>query len=344
MTPRSLPIRAALAALLAAMLLFVGAPARADGPDESPERVAEARAEYARGNELGKKEDWAEALAAFQRSYQLKPHPTTRYNIGTCLRVLGQYTAARGVFEEVLHTGSVEQLPGPLVENARGYKAEIERLVAHVVITIEPADAAIAFDGRPLEPSAEKGEGGIPVAIAGVHASGPGTPIPARTFEAIVDPGTRVIVISQKGYHDIVRTERFAPGSRTKLALDLQKLPASLHITANVDRPIVTVNGVDVGNAPVVVPRLAGEYRVVVSKEGYVPHEMTVKVASGQDPKLDATLVPETTPITKRWWFWAGALAIVAGGVAITYAATRPEPQPPEYQRGNTGWLVELGR
>lgn len=343
MTP-SRPVRAALAALLAAAILLIGGPACADGPEESPERVAEARAEYARGNELGKKEDWAEALAAFQRSYQLKPHPTTRYNIGTCLRVLGRYTAARAVFDEVLRSGSVEQLPATLVENARGYKAETDRLVARVVITIEPADAEIALDGRPLEASLEKGEGGIPVAVAGVLPSGPGKRVPARTFEAIVDPGTRVMVITQQRYHAIVRNELFAPGSRRSLTLDLEKLPASLHISANIDRAIVTVNGVDVGNAPVVVPRLPGEYRVIVSKDGFVPHAMTVKVLPGEDPKLDATLVPERIPITKRWWFWAGAAAIVAGGVAITYAATRPEPQPPEYQRGNTGWLVELGR
>lgn len=106
----------------------------------------------------------------------------------------------------------------------------------------------------------------------------------------------------------------------------------------------MTVNGVDVGMAPVDVPRAPGKYKVVVTKDGFVPHAMVVDVFAGQDPKLDANLVPETTPITKRWWFWTGLAAVVAGGVAITYAATRPDPVPPDFQRGNTGWLVELGR
>jgi hypothetical protein len=336
-------------AFLATLLLLLvcsggNARAQAQPPQESGDRTEQARAEFARGNELGKKEDWAEALAAFERSYSLKPHPTTRYNVATCLRVLGRYTAARAAFEDVLRPGKVELLPASLAESARGFKEELDRIVAHVVITIAPAEAEIAIDGRPLEPTTQQGAGGIPVAIAGVAPSGPGVQAPAPTFEVQVDPGTRVIVLSRKGHQNIVRTERFTPGARETLRLDLERLAATLSITANVERPIVTVNGVDVGQAPVNVSRQAGTYNVVVAKDGYVPHTMVVRVDPGDIPKVDATLVPEKTPITKRWWFWVGATAIVAGGVALTYALTRPDPQPPEYERGNTGWLVDLGR
>jgi hypothetical protein len=324
------------------VLALAGERARADVA--TPADVEQARADYTRGTELAKKEDWAEALAAFKRSYEKRPHPTTLYNIATCRRVLGEYTAARAQFEEVLRPGSVEQLPETLVANAKGYKDELDRIVTHVTITIEPPEAEIAIDGKPLKTTDAKTSDGAPIALAGVLPSGRGTAAPTRKFEAIVDPGTRVIVISRKGYRDVVRTERFIPGASMALALDLEKLPATLRITANVESPIVTVNGVDVGMAPVDVPRAAGKYRVVVTKDGFVPHAMVVDVLAGEDPKLDASLVPETVPITKRWWFWAGAAAIVAGGVAITYAATRPDPVPPDYARGNTGWLVELGR
>lgn len=330
--------------IIAIVAMSGGRNARADGPDESPEKTAQAREEYTRGNELGKKEEWAEALAAFQRSYALRPHPTTRYNIATCLRVLGEYTAARALFEDVLRPGSVEKMPAVLVENARGFRDELDRIIAHVVLTIYPPEAEIVIDGKPLEPTALRGEGGMPILIAGTLPSGRGSAPPAATCEVLVNPGTHVIILSRKGHKDIARTERFNTGARMNLRLDLERLPAVLHITANVDSPIVTVNGVDVGQAPIDISRVPGRYRVVVSKEGYVAHEAVFSVEAGEVPKLDAALVPETVPITKRWWFWAGALAIVAGGVAITYAATRPEPQPPEYQRGNTGWLVELGR
>jgi PEGA domain len=342
--PRSGFVRGAIVLAVTLAVLLVSANAWADGVEVTPEATAQARVEFARGNELGKNEDWAEALSAFLRSYALRPHPTTAYNVGTCLRVLGRYAAARAKFAEVLVPGSVEQLPATLAESARGFKDELDRLIAHVTITIDPVEAEIAVDGRPLQKTERRGEGGMPVAIAGILASGPGTAPPARTFEMEVDPGTRVIVLSRKGYRDIVRPDRFAPGSRTALRLDLEQLPATLRITSNVEKPVVTVNGVDVGMAPVDVPRAAGVYKVVVAKDGYVPHAMVIRVNPGEDPKLDASLVVEKVPITKRWWFWVGAAVIVATGVAVTYAVTRPDPQPPDYERGNTGWLVQLGQ
>jgi hypothetical protein len=45
-------------------------------------------------------------------------------------------------------------------------------------------------------------------------------------------------------------------------------------------------------------------------------------------------------PITKKWWFWAGAAAIVGGATAATYFATRPAPETPPYDGGNTNWVV----
>ena len=43
---------------------------------------------------------------------------------------------------------------------------------------------------------------------------------------------------------------------------------------------------------------------------------------------------PGSTPIYKKWWFWAGVTAVgVAGGVGI-YAATRPDG-PPDTSLGN---------
>lgn len=337
-----LTARAVIPLLSSLVILLHGDCVWADVPEDSSEQTKQAREEFARGNELGKKEDWAEALAAFSRSYQLKPHPTTRYNVATCQRVLGQYTAALALFDDVLRPGNVEQLPAVLVENARGYKAELERIVAHVVVTIDPPEAGIAIDGRPLAPTSSPGEAGPPHVVAGILPAAPGTAPPARIFEVVVDPGTRVLVLSRKGYKDIVRTERLAPGARTSLRLDLEKLEATLHITANVDKPIVTVNGVDVGMAPVDVLRAAGKYRVVVSKDGYEPYDNSITVAPGEAPKLDASLVEEKIPFTKRWWFWTGVGVLVTGVATATYFAARPDPTRPAPSGGGLAWTVPV--
>ena len=96
----------------------------------------------------------------------------------------------------------------------------------------------------------------------------------------------------------------------------------------------------DVGPVPVSVLRHGGNYRVLVSKEGYEPYEARVLVQPGEATNLRAQLLEEKTPLTKRWWFWTAAAAVLAGGALATYALTRPDPEPPPYDGGSTGWVV----
>src|SRR4051812_10582870 len=63
-------------------------------PAEDP-AVAQAREAFLKGGQLAKDAQWAEALAAFEQSAALRPHPITTYNIGACQRSLGRYTLAR---------------------------------------------------------------------------------------------------------------------------------------------------------------------------------------------------------------------------------------------------------
>ncbi len=304
---------------------------------QDEEKKTQARAEFQRGGDLAKAEAWADALAAFQHSHELVPHPSTLFNIGMCERVLGRFTRARENMKRALADAS---LPSSLAEEARTYLSEIERLLAHVSVELSPAEAGIAIDGRPLLAEAGAAPGSAPVLVAGLRPAAPGESAPSGTFELVADPGTRVIVLSRKGFRDIVRQERLAPGARTKLKLELERLPATLRIEANVGAATVRVNDVDVGAAPLEVSRPAGIYRVVVHKPGFVPHEMNVTVGPGDEAKVDASLAEERVPVTKRWWFWAGAAGVLAGGAALTYALTRPEPSPPPYNGGSTGWVV----
>lgn len=329
------------------LLIFVAAAPSAlaqppSDPAPVPAVVERARAAFTRGNELAKREEWAEALASFRSSFELLPHPVTAFNMATCERVLGHYTRSRELFMRALGTEAkgpapaTDVLPDALAAEARGYLDEIDRLLAHVQVTLSPRDARISVDGRPL--AAARAE--PPSLVAGVRAPGPGEAAPAERFELLVDPGPRVVVVSRAGFRDVVRTVSLAPGSRTELALELASLPATLRIAANVERPVVTVDGVDVGLAPVQLSRPAGTYRVVVRKPGYVAHETRVVVLAGEEARVDARLSVEPPPLTKRWWFWLSAGAVVLGGATLTYLLTRTDPQPPPYDGGSTGWVV----
>jgi hypothetical protein len=308
-------------------------------PSEDP-KILRARELYRAGVERVKLAQWAEALSAFEQSAALRPHATTTFNIAACERALGRYTRARAGFERALGQsgGSEAALAPSLVSEARAFVAEIDRLIARVSVTITPGGAAIAVDGRPLR--AAGSAGGVPVLVAGLEAPGPGRMPPAARFRLLLDPGAHVITLSRKGYTDAVVNRSFAPGSSGELALALSELPATLRVSSNVRGAIVVVDGADMGPAPVDVLRPAGSYGVSVSKRGYETYEARVSVNAGEESRLRATLIEERTPITKRWWFWTGAVVVVAGGALATYALTRPEPEPPPYDSGSTGWLV----
>jgi hypothetical protein len=229
-------------------------------------------------------------------------------------------------------------MPEGLTSDAKAFVGEIDRLLAHVTVTLQPPDAAVTVDGRPLERL--DAPGARPSLVAGTLPPGPGAPPPAPSFELTLDPGAHVVTLSRKGYTDVVVNRTFAPGSTGALRLELEKLPATLRITSTEAGAIVRVDDADVGPAPVDVLRPAGSYRVVVGKPGFVAYQAQVAVKPGEEVKLRATLVLEKTSIAETWWFWTGAAAVLAGGAALTFALTRPEPEPPPFNGGSTGWVV----
>ncbi|MBX3225232.1 MAG: PEGA domain-containing protein [Labilithrix sp.] len=337
MTRHGTTLLAAMA-LTAALSASTGARAAEPANTETPD-VVEARAEFVRGNELAKTTQWAQALAAFERSFELRPHPLTTYNMAVCERALGQLAKARPLFAAAIASGEKDasQFPPSRLEEARAYLGEIEAALVRVEVAIDPPDALLGVDGRPLVATA--GEAGVE-AVAGLAKPGQPEKAPAPKFVLVTDPGTHVFRVVAKGYQDVLVTKSFAPGQRTTLDLALARLPATVRITSDVASPIVTVDGADVGLAPVQVSRPAGTYRIVVRKEGFETFDTRVAMNPGQEVDLPTKLPPERIPITKRWWFWGAALGAVAGGVALTYAVTRPDPAPPPYSGGTTGWVV----
>ena len=310
-------------------------------PDSAPEdpKVVQARELYLRGVTHVKRQEWSEALAAFERSSAVRPHATTTFNIGVCERALGNYTRARGIFQRALEQGAArpDTLAESLQTEAKALIDQIDRSLVRVAVTLEPAHASLAVDGRPLRraPAADK-----LVLVAGVEPPGPGVRPPSGRFELVMNPGAHVITISRQGYADAVVRKSFAPGDKKTLDLRLERLPATLRVSANVEDALVSVSDVDVGPVPVEVRRPAGSYRVIVQKDGFEPYEASVSMRAGQESSLSASLRPEERALTQEWWFWAGAAAVVATGVVVTYVLTRPEPEPPPYDGGSTGWVV----
>jgi hypothetical protein len=314
---------------------------KAAAPNESAALV-QARQLFAKGASLVRGAQWAEALGAFEESNQLRWHPITTYNIGACERALGRYTVAQASLQKSLAPDPVTgaRLPKSLALEAMAYLEEIERLLVHVELSVEPADATIAIDGRPLETLTQGN--GKKVLVAGRRPAGRGERLPEATMQLLLDPGTHLFTLSRKGYDDRVVTKTFKPGQRGALELNLDKLPAKLRISSNERDAVVRVGLMDVGYAPVDVDRPAGAYRVSVEKAGFDSYETTVRVNPGEAADIKARLKPET--ITQKWWFWTAAGVLVSGAVVTTYFVTRSEPAPerPPLDGGGLGWTLEV--
>jgi hypothetical protein len=187
----------------------VATPAWADEATD----VARARAEFVRGTDLAKRGQWAEALSAFEASAKLRPHAVTTYNIGYCQRALGHYTLASDVLVRALAENDASngaELAEALVAEDRALVGEIDRLLATVTVTLIPANAALAVDGRPLAVRDEK----LPLLVAGVREPGNGEPPPVGTFRVLVDPGAHVFTVARPGFAAAVVNRTLPPGAQ----------------------------------------------------------------------------------------------------------------------------------
>lgn len=327
-------LRLQLFASLAAISFWVTSLHAAEEPN-----VKQARDLFVKGAELVKNADWASALAAFEESAKLRPHPVTTFNIGACLRSMGQSTRAKKAFVAALEENQKSgEMPPALAEETKRTVEDIDKLLARVDVTLAPEGGRIALDGRPLEPSGE--EEGKPLLVAGILPAGPGADAPKGTFRVLLDPGSHVITVSRIGFADAIRKETWAPGARAELTLQLDKLPATFNITSNQPGSQVLMNELDVGLTPVEISRPSGTYHVVVKKGGFLPFETNTTADPGQTVNIPAALREDKPALTQRWWFWAGAAVIVAGATTATYLLTRPDPERPPVNGGGLGWAV----
>ncbi|GAC1531995.1 MAG: hypothetical protein NVS3B10_27190 [Polyangiales bacterium] len=327
-----------LAALVLLLLASSAGSARAD--DAEPAEVVEARAAFVTGTDLAKRSQWAEALTSFSRSASLRPHAVTTYNLAICHRAMGNYTLARRTFEQALADSRATeppQMPAALVAEAKTYTTEIDGLLSIANVRLSPANAAIAVDGRPLEVRGDR------VLVAGVRPPGQGEPPPAGEFRLLLNPGTHVFTVSRAGFADAVVNKTMIPGATTPLDLELDRLPATIHVVSSQDGAVVAVNGLDIGIAPLDVSRPAGNYRVIVRKSGFKAYDQQLAVQPGQEIELRAPLSKDEVSLTSRWWFWTAAGVLVTGVAAGTYALTRTESthQQP-LDGGGLGWAAKI--
>ena len=323
--------------IFAVAFLLLLVPSLAVAQSKGPETDADAA--FMQGAALVQKSQWAEALGAFERARELRPHAVTSYNIAACERAMGRYTRAYRTFARSLEENEAaggKALPPVLASDAKGYLGELDRLLVRLTLEVTPEGSRVTVDGRPLEPDAKRTE-----YAAGIRPPGVGDPSPRGPFLVLLDPGMHVLTFARPGFEDAVVRRTFPPGKSVAQRIELTQLPAQIHISSSQPRAIVRVDGIDVGAAPVDVLRPAGSYKVMVKHQGFEPYEARVNLRAGEQTDLRASLVESSPSIFSRWWFWTGAAILVTGAVVGTYAIVRPTHQDP-VGGGSLGWGVVI--
>ena len=181
-------------------------------------------------------------------------------------------------------------------------------------------------------------------------------PLPKNSLE--VTPGEHTLTVRRSGYREFSRRITAKEGEVTEVGVQLDAVAGFMSVKADVPGARVLINGEDKGAVPLeglVLP--PGSYDIVVQRKGFRPETKSIAVRAGKDYNIDVSLRPEavasdeprapvltpstpvattgpltpepaavatSTPLTQRWYFWAGVGVAVAAATVGTVVATQP--------------------
>jgi hypothetical protein len=241
-------------------------------PAQEDDSVAQARAHFERALALVDANKHGEAAVEFRRAYEAKPHYSVLYNLGQAQLASGSYVEAYEALGAYLKEGG-DRVPG---KRRAELEAELARLVGRIGelhIAVEPADALVRVDGKPV--------------VAGGEA-------------LRLEAGTHTVAASREGRLPLEREVTVAAGERAAVELVLEKMPvaepapARLEVRCKVPAVSVTVDGTPSATTPLSdAIRLApGPHRILFSRAGYRDDEQAVTLGSDRDGTVTCGMLP----------------------------------------------------
>jgi hypothetical protein len=172
------------------------------GPDKpAPAEQKQADKHFKAGVALFKEAKYSEALAEFERAYEIAPHPLVLYNIATCHRELSHYGEAVKFYRRFIKDGQGKVAAAKL-KTAQTELDSVLARIARVTVTVSSgAGTEVLVDGISL--------GTAPF----------DEPI-------ILPPGEHKLVARAIGHKDAERTVRVASGDEVEVTLTLADAPA----------------------------------------------------------------------------------------------------------------------
>lgn len=296
---------------VAVLLVGMSTPSAAWSAEPKPTPVAEAatpsREERARtlreqGNQAMLDMRYVDALSLYRESRPLDPRELgVIYSIARAHQLLGEFPEALANLEEFERRASPE------------LKAKVGRLDQ---LLLDLRSRVSTLDLRCSQPGArvlirDKVIGATP--LSGVR-------LPA---------GAATMVVELDGFFPVKRHIVLPAGGSLQLEVTLAARSTSslLLVSTQPAGAQVLVDGKHVGTssprAELVLP--AGPHRVSARREGFEEASAPVVLAPGATRDLTVPM-ERSVPVTGRWWFWAGAALLVAGGAALGVALLTERP------------------
>lgn len=189
-----------LALVVASTTTVFATPKPKDKPKPQTAEQKEADRHFKNGVALSNEGKYKEALAEFERAYELAPHPLVLYNIAGCHRELSNYAEAIKFYERFLDEGK-GKIPANRLNAAQVELDGIVARIARVTVVVQgPPYATLSLDGQTI--------GTMPI------------PMPL-----VLSPGEHKLVARAEGHKDAERTLRTASGDEIEIELKLAEAP-----------------------------------------------------------------------------------------------------------------------
>jgi hypothetical protein len=263
-----------------------------------------------RGNQAMMELNYAEALVNYKAALEKNPSDVAlHYNIGRAHQARGDYPAALDAlteFEQKAPPETKAKVPslGQLIADV---KARVGELTIHCTVDV-PKGTVVVGDLSKVEGCGVERKK-VRVSLAAKTATVE-VRLESELFQA---PSSKVTL------------EGGAPPVDVALAVTPRSNAGLLRVQAVPANAIVSVDGTPKGNPPVEVVIPAGSHVVDVSAAEYESAHVPFVMEAQGKKELNLTL-EKTPPITKRWWFWAGAAGVAAGlATVVVILIVQPE-------------------
>lgn len=219
---------------------------------------ADARTEFAAGQQADKDKDYASAIEHYLRANELVEHHFAIYNIAADYERLGQYREAARWYQQYI----VKAPPSPERDKVVKLLPELEHHAGSLSVRSMPDGARVTIDNRPA--------GTTPVNVT----------VPGGAHHVIIEGG------GSREERDV----KLEYGEPSEVVVTLAGTPGSLYVYGTPAGAYVAVDNITVGSIPATVQLPAGPHTVRISSAGYSPYETGAVIEPNATAKVEVRL------------------------------------------------------